>query len=102
MPPLTLALLCLAPGSEAGAPTTDFAINLRLASTTTHAPLSSQWAMSYYQAPGLIGTPAATDAPTPNPMDDAPPELAVIPPEATDEGVPDLLWHDWKMSDMSL
>ena len=103
MTPLTTFLLCLAPASDAGAPPTDFAVNLRLASTTTHAPLSADWAMSYYQAPPLIGTPAAVDSPTKPPLDELPTDNASIDggPFVGDD--PNLvLWHDWTMSDLSL
>jgi hypothetical protein len=101
MTSFTLVMICAASGSEASAPTTDFALNLRLASTTTHAPLSPQWAMSYYQTPRLIGTPAPVDEPS-NVSQEVPPEMAVIPPDAAADGELDLIWHDWSMSDMSL
>jgi hypothetical protein len=101
MASLTIFLVCLAPGSDVGAPTTDFAVNLRLASSTTHAPLSSQWAMSYYQAPRLIGTPAPIDEPTMTPTQLAT-DLNPIGPEPLADEEVELLWHDWSMKDMSL
>jgi hypothetical protein len=101
MASLTFFLVCFAPGSDVGAPTTDFAVNLRLASSTTHAPLSSQWAMSYYQAPRLIGTPAPIDEPTMAPSQPISNLDPVGPEPLADEEV-ELLWHDWSMRDMSL
>jgi len=101
MTSLPLLLICIAPASESGAPPTDFALNLRLAAMTTHAPLSPQWAMSYYQAPRLISTPAPVDEPT-KPVAMPSPESASIPPETTGWEDGDMIWHDWKMSDMSL
>jgi hypothetical protein len=103
MTPLMTFLFCLAPASDAGAPPTDFAVNLRLASTTTHAPLSADWAMSYYQAPPLIGTPATVDSPTKPALDEIPTDNASIDGEPFMNGDPDMvLWHDWTMSDLSL
>src|SRR5947208_770290 len=102
MTSLTMILLCVVPGSDAAPPSTDFAVNLRLASATTHAPLSSQWAMSYYQAPRLIGTPAPTDEPTAAPPTQAVSEFTPIGPQQFPEGDLDLIWHDWSMKDMSL
>jgi hypothetical protein len=101
MTSLPLLLLCVAPGSEAGAPATDFATNLRLAATTTHAPLSPEWAMSYYQAPRLVNTPAPVDVPSPASAELSP-EQATIAPETASADDANLIWHDWKMMDMSL
>jgi len=102
MASLTFFLLCFAPGSDVGAPTTDFAVNLRLASTTTHAPLTSHWAMSYYQAPRLVGTPAPIDQPTMTPPTQPVSEFITIGPEPLPPDEAELLWHDWSMSDMAL
>jgi hypothetical protein len=102
MTSLTLLLLCVAPSSDAAAPSTDFAVNLRLASATTHAPLSSNWAMSYYQAPRLIGAPAPVDEPTTSPPIQQVSEFTPIGPDPFPDGAVDLMWRDWSMKDMSL
>ena len=99
---LTICLLCFSPGSDVGAPTTDFAVNLRLASATTHAPLSSEWAMSYYQAPRLVGTPAPIDVPSMTPPTQPISEFMPIGPQPISAEEAELLWHDWSMSDMAL
>src|SRR5262245_31625104 len=102
MTSLTLLLLFSTPGSDAAAPSTDFAVNLRLASTTTYAPLSEQWAMSYYQAPRLVGTPAPIDAPTIVPATQPVSETTPIGPVSAPFDDGQVIWHDWSMRDMSL
>jgi hypothetical protein len=103
MPLMTTILLCVAPGSDTAAPPTDLALNLRLAAVTTNAPLSPQWAMSYYTQPPLIAAPAPIDEPTKSPNDDLPLDIMPIELEPTaSDGAEFSLWHDWTMSDLSL